>query len=442
MKALCVFALLLTCSLAVRADDPYALASELLQQHHVEAAARAYTLVELESLALQGNPEIKLAARKVAAAEAGVSGAGALDDATAMYRGWQIPLRQPWNLNSALNMLMLTQSFPGPGKRALRSQVAGDEIAVAKAQLEATKRDVQARARKAFYDLLRNRDELRIHDEQVAIARQGVEAARIRYAVGRVPQQDVLKAQVALTKLIEHLVMLEQDAALARAELNSLLGRSPDTPIAVSGEYDLPAQLPALAELEKAALQSRPELLAAQAEIKRNEDQLKLANKGYTPDFSASVGYMLMPQGSSTRNTYMVEGALSLPWLNRRKHDAEIAEADSRLAVQQAAYETARTMALQQIQEALIKAASAKRLAELYQRALRPQSEATLRATVIAYENDRTDFLNLLDSQNTTLDVDFSYFRAIADFDARIADLELAVGAPIARSTSGAEVKQ
>ena len=41
------------------------------------------------------NPEIHLAARKVAAAEAHVPLAGALDDPQAMYRGWQVPLTHP-----------------------------------------------------------------------------------------------------------------------------------------------------------------------------------------------------------------------------------------------------------------------------------------------------------------------------------------------------------
>ena len=61
--------------------------------------------------------------------------------------------------------------------------------------------DVRVRVRKAFYDLLRTQDELRIHDGHVAIARQAVEAARIKYTVGKVPQQDILKAQAELTRL-------------------------------------------------------------------------------------------------------------------------------------------------------------------------------------------------------------------------------------------------
>jgi outer membrane efflux protein len=95
--------------------------------------------------------------------------------------------------------------------------------------------------RKAFYDLLGAQDELRIHDEHETIARQSIEAARIRYTVGKVPQQDLLKAQLELTRQ-------------------------------------------------------------------------SLAKKAYTPDFTVSARYMLMPPTSAMRNTYMVEGSMTPPW--------------------------------------------------------------------------------------------------------------------------------
>ena len=54
------------------------------------------------------------------------------------------------------------------------------------------------------------------------------------------------------------------------------------------------------------------------------------------PDFTVSAGYMLMPRGSDIRNNYMVEGSINLPWLNHRKHDAEIAEATAQVSEQDA----------------------------------------------------------------------------------------------------------
>ena len=439
MKTILTFVLVSFLSVwSIAADDPYgAVLRDIAQQHsHAKPKVSSLTLDQAEQIAMQANPEIQIATRKLSMAEAHVSGSGALEDPSVMYRGWQVPLRQPWNYDAAMNMFMVGQSFPGPGKRKLRSQIASDAVTIANDELDATKRNVSAQVRKAFYDLLRNADELRVHDQQAAIARQAFEAARIRYSVGHVPQQDVLKAQVALSKLIEHLVMLEQDAELNSATLNTLLGRNPEAPIAVTGVYGVPAQLPAIAELEQLAVANRPELASATAARKEAQDQVALARKQYTPDFSANVGYMLLPSGSQYRNNYMIEGSMTLPWLNRRKHDSEIKEAQASLSVREAEFDSVRLSVFRQIQQALVRANAAKRLVDLYRQTLRPQSEATLHSTVIAYENDRTDILNLLDSQNTTLDVDYAYFRALAEFAQDIAELELAVGAPIPFTTA------
>jgi cobalt-zinc-cadmium efflux system outer membrane protein len=434
MRVLYAVFLLWACVLVAAAENPFPAAEALLTQHrHAGPSGPTLTLDEIEQMAMVGNPEIRVAVRQLSVVEARVPAAGALDDPFLMYRGWGIPLRQPWNYNAAQNMFMLSQTFPGFGKRGLRSDVARSDVTAAKASLQNTRLNVRVQVRKAFYDLLRAQDELRIHDEHVAIARQAVEAARIKYTVGNVPQQDILKAQVALTRLAEHLIHFEQDANIAGARLNTLLGRDPATPINVRGDYAVPQTLPGIVDLEKTALASRPDLAHAQAAVEKSRQEQALASKAYSPDFTVAAGYMLMPTGSDHRNNYMVEGSINLPWLNHRKHDSEIAEARAKASAEDAELEAMRNAAFGQIQEALVQVKAAERLADVYHDALQPQSEATLRSTVIAYENDRTDFLNLLDSQTTVVDIDLAYFQALADFEICFADLELAVGTPLPR---------
>jgi len=417
--------------------------AELLPQHHAVATGPALTLDEIERMALIGNPEIRVVARRLAVVEAHVPAAGALDDPSFMYRGWQVPLRQPWNYNAAQNMFMLSQTLPGFGKRSLRTNVAESDVAEAKAALEATRLDVRIRVRKAFYDLLRAEDGLRIHDEHVDIARQAVEAARIKYAVGKVPQQDILKAQISVTRLAEHLIHFEQDIEIAQAHLDTLLGRGPHEPINVRGDYGVSIALPSLKTLERAALQSRPDLIQAQAAAEKSRKEQALSKKAFNPDFTVSAGYMLMPRGSEFRNNYMVEGSINLPWLNRRKHDAELAESSAMVTEKDAEVDAMRNAAFGQIQEVLVQTKAAQKLAKVYETSLRPQADATLHSTVIAYENDRTEFLDLLDSQMTVIDLDLGYFQALADFEARLADLELAVGKPVIEvQNSSSEVTQ
>ncbi|MGE5083601.1 MAG: TolC family protein [Acidobacteriota bacterium] len=453
MKALCVvlcLSLFLGSAILSRAQLPEdgsdklsAAATLLPQHHHSDVSGRAYSLDRIEEMALAANPEIKVADRKLAVAEAHVASAGGLDDPSLMYRGWQVPLRQPWNYNAAQNMFMVGQTFPGPGKRGLRTSIARTDVAEAKAALDATRLDVRIRVRKAFYDLLRAEDGLRIHDQHVDIAQQAVAAAKIKYSVGKVPQQDVLKAQVSLTRLAEHLIHFEQDTELARARLNTLLGHDPSAPIDVRGDHVISTQLPSIEALEKMALQSRPDLVQMQAALDKSHTEEALAKKTYSPDFTVSGGYMLMPGGSEFRNNYMLEASINLPWLNRRKHDAEIAESTAKVTEQDAELAAMRNNAFGQIQEALLEARAAQKLAAVYQQSLQPQAEATLHSTVIAYENNRTEFLDLLDSQMTVIDLDLAYLQAVAEFDARLADLELVVGAPIEQvQKSSPEVTQ
>ena len=422
---------------AASSTDGLSSAAALLDDHHMsEPDAPALTLEEVERIALAENPEIAVAARRVAMAQSHVPVAGTLDDPMAMYRAWGVPLQQPWNYNAAQNMFSISQTFPGRGKRDLRTNVAESDVDVAKANLEQMRLDVRVRAHKAFNDLLLVDDELRIHDQHVGIARQAIQAARIKYTSGKVPQQDILKAQVALTRLAEHMIQYGQDADLARARLNTLLGRNPNAPLRVVGQHAVLSALPEAKTLNDLALQSRPDLIAAERAADKSHKEQALAKKAYTPDFTVSAGYMLMPSGQNMRNAYMLEGTMNLPWLNRRKHDAEIAEAAVQATEQDAELAALRNAAFGQIQEALVEADGAQKRAHLYHDQLRSQAEATLQSSVIAYENDKTELLDLLDSQMAVVDIDLAWLAAVADFDARLADLELATGGTLPSNLS------
>jgi outer membrane protein TolC len=400
-----------------------------------DASTPALTLNEIERIALAENPEIHVASRKVSMAEAHVPITGKLDDPQFMLRNWQVPLNKPWDYNAAQNMLMLSQSLPGPGKRALQTSIAQSDVTVAQDELESVRLRVRVEVRKAFFDLLLAQEEMRIHDQHVGIARQAIEAARIKYTVGKVPQQDVLKAQLAMTRLEEHMIRFDRDAEVARVQMNTLLGRDTAMPIRIEGDFGVGVDLPMGKQLEQMSLLSRPDLSEAQAAAEKSRKEQTLAGKAYIPDFNIAGGYMLMPTGNNPRNNYMVEGSVTLPWLNRRKHDAEINESTVKVIEQDAEVAAMRNAAFGQIEEALAEARAAQRLARVYHDSLEPQAQATLHAAVIAYENNQTDLLDLLDSQMAVIDVDLAWFQSMGDFATSISDLELAVGGPIVAST-------
>src|SRR5205814_7629964 len=138
--------------------------------------------------------------------------------------------------------------------------------------------------------------------------------------------------------------------------------------------------LPGMPALEQTALDHRPELKAIDAEIRQLQAKVRLTEKNYKPDISVGAGYMVMPSGSMNRNGYMAELSFNLPWLNRSKHDSEIIEAQSQVSVQRAELDIQKAAIFQDIQEAIIRANTARRLVEVYRDTLRPQAQAMLRA--------------------------------------------------------------
>jgi len=345
-----------------------------------------------------------------------------------MYRGWGVPLKKPWDYNAAQNMFSLSQTFVSRSKRDLRASVAESDVDQAQANLDQVRLDLAVRVRKAFLGLLLTQDEVRIHEQHVGIAQHAISAARIKYTSGSVPQQDILKAQIAMTQLAEHMIRFNRDAEVARAHLNTLLGRSPEELVELRGEHAVFAPLPTVDSLITIASNTRPDLVAARAAAARSHKEQQLARKAYTPDFTLSAGYMLMPSGEDFRNSYMVEGSMNLPWLNRKRRDAEIAEAAVKATEQDAELAALQNSVRGQIAEALAEAQAAQKMALLYQKQLKPQAEAALQSSVIAYQNNKTGFLDLLDSQMRVVDLDLAGMQAVGEFDERLAELEMVTG--------------
>ena len=418
------------------------LSAVIAGQHASAPATPPLALDEVQKAALEQNPEIRVATRRVAMAEAHVPTTGKLEDPQFMLRNWQVPLKQPWDLNQAQNMLMIGQALPGHGKRALETDVAKSDIDLSKADLAAAQLRIKVEVRKAFFDLLRAQDELRIHEQHVGIAQQAIQAARIKYTVGKVPQVEILKAQLALTRLAEHMIRFERDASVAQAQLDTLLGRDPNAAIQVQGDYGLARPLPPFEVLLNSAMQARPDLQQASAAAAKSRKEQSLAKKAYSPDFNVAGGYMLMPPGNGARNNYMFEGSMTLPWLNRGKHDADISEAAVATTETDAELDAMQNAARGEIQGALVQAEAAQHLARVYQDSLRQQAEQTLHGAVIAYENDQASFLDLLDSQMTVIDTDLAWIDALGEYNDRMADLDMATGGTLDDAQAAGEEKK
>lgn len=119
--------------------------------------------------ALQSNPQIRVAVRRLSLAQMKTATARSLDDPMFMVRDWSTPITKPWDLNQAQLMFSLQQTFPGKDKRDLRARLATADVGVASEDLESMRQEIAASVREAAAILLRNADEMRLHNQQGAV---------------------------------------------------------------------------------------------------------------------------------------------------------------------------------------------------------------------------------------------------------------------------------
>lgn len=387
-------------------------------------------LGELLAETLRSNPEILAARKAVEAAQAVIAQARSLDDPELDIESWAIPFKQPTNVNQAsTHMVNLRQRLPFPGKLRLRGDVATQEQAMAAARYRAKEREIIAAVKKGYADLFMADREIQITQEQLDLLERILKTAEVRYAVGKVTQQDVMKAQVEQSDLINRLITAEQARQSAEARLNTLLNRPTDAPIGRTIEREPPTMPFEQKDLYKLTIDSSPELQEASSSLKRAElsHELAIKNQKY-PDFTVGLGYWYIPQGNF-HNTYSGMLTFTIPFFwTKAKHDKEVEEASAQIARAEASYRAVKNLVFLEVRENLIRATAARKSVTLYQTGLLPQAELSLKSAEAAYQTGRLEFTGLLEAERALREVRLGYYRVLVALEQGLADLERAVG--------------
>src|SRR3989454_6007464 len=241
--------------------------------------------------ALKQNPEIEAARQRWRAVQERAPQARALDDPEFKIELFNYPNRL-YPDASANTIFGLSQRFPYPGKLGLKESLAVKEADMAASLLRAKEREVASQVKSAYYEVFLAHKAIEVHHRQVAFLKEFFEIANARFRAGKGAQVDVLKSAVERSKLENELPVLEQQRETAKAKLNLLLSRAPQSPLGEPAEPIGPAEpgkRPAVEDLQQIAVQSRPELRAVDLEIARSRTATALAQKQYYPDFNVMV---------------------------------------------------------------------------------------------------------------------------------------------------------
>ena len=152
--------------------------------------------------------------------------------------------------------------------------------------------------------------------------------------------------------------------------------------------------------------------------------QVELAHKNFHPDFN--VQYAYQHTNGDTRDYYMATFGLRLP--NRGRQKAELAEAqqNQERAGQELDAESQRV--LSEVQQQYVRAKTSEERLKIYGEGLVPQSDATFRSALSAYQSNRQEFESLLSSFLDVLNLDLEYRNELVEHESALAELERLTG--------------
>ncbi len=329
-------------------------------------------------------------------------------------------------------VLRLSQKFPFPGKLALRGEIAREQAEWYRAAYQDTRLQLVRMVKEVYYNLYFYDQGIEVIAKNIKLLDDFIHLTETKYKVGTGLQQDVLKAQVERSKLMDRLFTLRQQRQSAQANLNSLLARPTGTGIPAPTELQVQAVALTLDALQEKSSTERPMYAAYTSLVNKYQAQKKLAEKDFLPDFSVGAAYTIRRENMVDDGTDFVglEFSMNLP-IYRQKRHAAVAEAESgvRMALQQ--YDNFRSQVYYNIHDTYAKMEKNGNLIRLYKSGIIPQANQAFQSAVSAYQVGKVDFLSLLDSLLTLYRYDLEYYRVVADYERDIARLESESGVEI-----------
>lgn len=392
-------------------------------------------LDQLVAEALENNPDLKAAAERWQLFEHRVAAAGSLPDPSLSFALVNYPIDTFNGDQTPMTGkdIKWTQKIPYPGKLASKAAMAELQADWYKSVLDDAKLSLVQKVKDAYYAFYFQRVAIEVTQKNLNLLDDFIRLTETNYAVGKGLQQDVLKAHVERSKLMDRLLSLKQRRETYRAQLNILRNRPTDEALDHRPELILPQLLTSIPILQERALISRPIFAGYRAIIERGKQQGKFARLDYRPDFTLWGGYRVREQisGGDDGTDFISAGvSINLP-LNRKKRDEGVAEARSALSMAYAQMNEMRNRVNFSIHEAYVLADKNRTQALLYKTAIIPQSNQAYLASVSAYQVDKVDFLTVLDGLMGLYRYEIEYHRAATDYLRDLARLEAAVGADL-----------
>jgi outer membrane protein, heavy metal efflux system len=325
----------------------------------------------------------------------------------------QVPIFSPQTirLGTQAYTQALSYTIERGGKREKRVVVAKDTTEAAAQTVADNERTLKFQVAQAYINMVLAKSVLQFAKEDLANFSQVVDLNKARLTAGDLSEGDYLKLSLQKLQFEQDATSAELSLVQAKATLRQLLGyESIAENFDVTGTLGHKKQLVTLADLNRQAVENRPDLQAAKTNVKLASDTVSLAFGNRAKDWSVSGDYT--NQGA----TNGIGGSFSIDLPIHDRNQGEIAR--SQAAVKQAAETESSTQVsvLTDVVNAYYGMKTSDQIVGLYEGGYLNQATQSRDISNYAYQRGAATILDVLDAERSYRATQLGYRQAMATY--------------------------
>jgi len=362
---------------------------------------------------------------------------GSLPDPVISFNTLNLPVDSFDVSQEAMTQLQfgISQQIPYPGKLALKESIASHIANAANSNVDELRLQLNRDVKTLWWRLFFLDRSIEVIDINQTLLRQFIEIAQTKYKVGQGLQQDVLLAQLELSKLLDRHIQLVSGRKQEAARLNALLNQPADIVIQLPQLTEIDTSLPNLISTNailKIAQESHPSLTEKRLLVAAATNRRELAERDLLPDFNLGASYGFRQGNNSNgrdRSDFLsLKLGVTVPLYADRKQKMAIAQRGSEVKEQHFALQERWLNVQADIAATVADYDRTREQVSLFETGIIPQARQTVASMLAGYQVNKVDFLNLIRSQITLYNYETNLWKTISQGQSARAKLVASVG--------------
>ncbi len=313
----------------------------------------------------------------------------------------------------------IMQQFPSGDSLNIKQQKTQKQSELLLSQISDRKLSIIKEVRLTYFEIYYWEKARKTIRQNKRFFSQLVDIVQSMFSVGRNNQQDLIRAQLELSRLDDRLVKITQKINTQRSKLSRWIG-------AQNSAQALTTQLPALSvpvisddfETLSQLFYTHPKILEIDKKQEISRKDIELVKESYKPGWALNVGYGYrdnMPNGGKRADFLSAGVTIDLPLFTANRQDKKLlAKEHSYQSLKDKRVEMLRQL-VANLQQEVANEEQLQNRHQLYNNLLLPQAKQQTQASLLAYQSDRGDFADVMRAYIDDLNVKLDERRIAVD---------------------------